>query len=732
MKKQIITRKTKLLIPVLLLCLAFFSCLNAVSAADNDTIYVNATGGDDNNNGTSWEYAKHSIKNATGIVNPNGTIHIADGTYTGVYNTNITIDKNMTIVGQSQTKTIINGEKINFIFTVNPGVTLTIQNLILTNGTAANGGAIYNNYGSLTVTNCTFTDNTATNNNGGAIYNYGSLTVNNCKFTGNTATSGGAIYNNGGSLNANNCKFTGNTAIGFSGGGAIANEDSLTVNNCTFTDNKALMAGGAILNYGSLTMNNCKFTGNTATNNYGGAICNYGGSLSANNSTFTGNAASIGGAIYNNYGQTTIHFSRIVGNTATNSGSGIFNKAGAADVTYNWWGSNSNPKTIQNLIAGNNVNTTTWVILSVNATPNSIYNTKNSTVTADFNHYTNSDGYVGELSSHIPEGNITLDVPWGSFTESGINHSVMANTVNGIMTATFYANQGIINPLFNPVVVNASADNAKVNTTIIINLVATNITINNVTGNKYKTVILNADLKDHQNNHLSGKTVEFYVNNVKVGESITDVNGIATLNYHITQIGGIYTISACFTGDADYLTSTSNGTLKVKQASIYVNITPSKKNPTVGETITLIFKLGNNGPDPADDVVFTYVIPEDMEFVSIETEPGYPAAVYNPANRTITWPLGTVPILDPWIKLDVLVLNSGAFNINPSVSTSTYDPTLGDNVQQITINAIQPAKAASTLSSTKTVRMQETGLPVAGLILAIFAVFGGLLAPKRK
>lgn len=697
MKKQIITRKTKLVIPVLLLCLAFFSCLSAVSAADNDTIYVNATGGDDNNNGTSWEYAKHSIKNATGTVNPNGTIHIANGIYQGANNRQIRIDKNMSIIGESEARTIINGENNYQIFTVNPGVTLTIQNLTLASGTATNGGAI-NNEGTLTVTNC--------------------------KFTGNTATSGGAIYNNGGSSNANNCTFTGNTAIGFYGGGAIANDGSLTVNNCTFTDNKALMAGGAILNYGSLTVNNCKFTGNTATS--GGATYNY-GSLSANNSTFTGNAANIGGAIYNNYGQTTTHFSRIVGNTATNSGSGIFNKAGTVDVTYNWWGSNSNPKTIPNLIAGNNVNTNTWVILSVNATPNSIYNTQNSTVTADFNHYTNIDGYVGELSGHIPEGSITLDVPWGSFTKSGINHSVTANTVNGVMTAAFYANEGIINPLFNPVVVNASADNAKVNTTIIINLMPTNITINKVTGNKCKTVILNADLKDHQNNHLSDKTIEFYVNNIKVGESITDINGIATLKYHITQIGGTYNITAKFLTDSQYLASTGNGILKVNQSGVYVNVTTSKTNPTVGETIILTFKLGNNGPDPADDVVFTYVIPEGMEFVSIETEPGYPAAVYNPANRTITWPLGTVPILDPWIKLNVLILNSGAFNINPSVSTSTYDPTLEGNVQQIIINAKETANAAS-----KTIRMQNTGLPVAGLILAILAVFGGLLVPKRK
>lgn len=711
-KKQIITRKTKLFISVLLLCLAFFACLSAVSAADNDTIYVNATGGDDNNNGTSWEYAKLSIKNATGTVNLNGIIYIANGIYQGANNRQITIDKNMSIIGESEAGTTINGTNNYQIFTVNTGVSLILQNLTLTNA---------------------FADNTA--NNGGAIYNNlgGSLTVANCTFTNNIAyRQGGAIYNVG-ICNVIDCIFTDNMAIGFMGGGAIYNDEGfLTVVNCMFTGNTATHNGGAIFNLGgSSTVNNlaaanCTFTNNNA--NGGGAIFNLGSSSILTNCTFTGNTANNGGAIYNNYSQVIIQFSRVVGNTA-NSGDAIYNNGGTVDANYNWWGSNSDPKTKTNLIIGSNVNTATWVILSINATPNSINNTQNSTVTADFNHYTNNTGYVGELSGHIPDGSITLDIPWGSFTKSGIIHSVTANTVDGVMAATFYANEGVINPLFNPVVVNASADNAKVNTTILINPIPTNIKINSVTGNKSKTVILNAALKDDQNNPLSSKTVEFYVNNVKVGENTTDINGITTLNYHITQIGGIYSISACFIGDTDYSTSASNGTLKVNQASIYVNITPSKSNPAVGETITLTFKLGNNGPDPADDVFFTYVIPEGMKFVSIETETGYPQAVYDPANRTITWPLGTVPILDPWIKINVKVLNSGVFNIKPVVTTSTYDPTIGNDIQHITINA-KEANAAS--KTTKTVGMQNTGLPAAGLILAILAVFYGLVVPKRK
>ena len=52
---------------------------------------------------------KKSIKNATGTVSDGGIVNIADGVYSGENNNNITLDKNMTIQGQSREGTIIDG-----------------------------------------------------------------------------------------------------------------------------------------------------------------------------------------------------------------------------------------------------------------------------------------------------------------------------------------------------------------------------------------------------------------------------------------------------------------------------------------------------------------------------------------------------------------------------------------------------------------------------------------------
>ena len=114
--------------------------VSAASTSSGNTIYVNGSGGNDSNDGSSWLSAKQSINNATGTINVNGTINIANGNYSGVNNTRITIDKNMTIIGENQTGTIIDGTGTNWIFFIQGGLTtVTMENLTLANGNNAGG-----------------------------------------------------------------------------------------------------------------------------------------------------------------------------------------------------------------------------------------------------------------------------------------------------------------------------------------------------------------------------------------------------------------------------------------------------------------------------------------------------------------------------------------------------------------------------------------------------------------
>ena len=102
---------------------------------------------------------------------------------------------------------------------------------------------------------------------GGAIGNLRTLTVSNSTFTENTAGSGstyalgGAIYNQG-TLRLSGATFSANAAIGL--GGAIYSSRTLTLSNSTFSGNDAA-GGGALEIVGRNRMvTNCTFAANSA------------------------------------------------------------------------------------------------------------------------------------------------------------------------------------------------------------------------------------------------------------------------------------------------------------------------------------------------------------------------------------------------------------------------------------------------------------------------------------
>jgi hypothetical protein len=90
-----------------------------------------------------------------------------------------------------------------------------------------------------------------------------------------------------------NCTFTGNSASIY-GGGMVSFSGSPTVKGCTFSDNSANVGGG-MGNIGcSPTVTNCTFRGNLAEYGYGSGMCNYGNSSMIKGCTFSGNSAKYG------------------------------------------------------------------------------------------------------------------------------------------------------------------------------------------------------------------------------------------------------------------------------------------------------------------------------------------------------------------------------------------------------------------------------------------------------
>lgn len=415
--------------------------------AQNNEVFVATNGSDISGNGSQYN-PYQTIKMGISQIKDNGTIHIANGNYNGDNNTNLIIDRSMTISGESQTGTIIDGtnkHQIFYIYNSSSLINVILQNLTFINGNANNGGAIFSN-GTLTVNDCTFTNNIATNDigGGGAIYSDMNcdLNLNGCTFTNNKANvSGGAIYYIGDIFNVNNCTFTSNNAIE---GGAIFTLGGIsTINESSFINNKAYEAGGihgsggAILNSGGdHIITDCIFSGNyalvggafqnsdgfsNATNciflnnkadDCGGAIGNGDSTLNITSCIFTGNIAP-NGAMIDNGGQVIIIGCNIYNNTATN-GSVINSLANSIvkysrivgntmpdvteddlslddqflDLRFNWWGSNNGPE--PGRIVGKNVTYAPWLIMTINADPSTINQGYTSKIAADV--YKDSEG----------------------------------------------------------------------------------------------------------------------------------------------------------------------------------------------------------------------------------------------------------------------------------------------------------------------------------------------------
>jgi hypothetical protein len=216
-------------------------------------------------------------------------------TFAGDYTINLagsqlSISKNLTIDGAGHTITI-NGPGASCttcfrVLNIAGGYAVTLNALTMSNGKPSDrfGGGIFN-AGTLTVTNSTFSGNSAAW--GGGLQNSGVLTVINSTFSANTATSGGAGLESGGGNNTPaitalivNSTFANNIAYDVSGigtgGGIQLDGGILNLANVTLANNQANGTaddggGGLMIYFGAATIRNSTIAENTTTNTRGEA-----------------------------------------------------------------------------------------------------------------------------------------------------------------------------------------------------------------------------------------------------------------------------------------------------------------------------------------------------------------------------------------------------------------------------------------------------------------------------
>ena len=185
------------------------------------------------------------------------------------------------------------------------------------------GGAMYISSADCVVNNSKFYNNKVSSvNNGGAIYwNGANGLLNNSEFVGNSAQYGGAIYWSGTNARVYNTVFERNKATASNyGGGAIFSANSGTVVNSTFILNSAYSGGGVFANVTTWKFERTNFTNNNVTFSGGGIYAV--SALTIKDSYFKQNTAKTndGGAFYTPAAGSVITNSIFDGNRAGDDG----------------------------------------------------------------------------------------------------------------------------------------------------------------------------------------------------------------------------------------------------------------------------------------------------------------------------------------------------------------------------------------------------------------------------
>jgi len=158
------------------------------------------------------------------------------------------------------------------------------------------------------------------------------LTIDNCVFLGNTATErgGGGVYSKV-RLLIRHCHFLKNAALYGSDGGAIRANELIAVQESTFEENTA-SEGGAIYAAVARELFRCRFTDNVARRE-GGGINSWHAIEKVRTCVFQGNAAEDGGGLYCKRYLQQMQECQFVANRAGHSGAALYVGSVVSDIT---------------------------------------------------------------------------------------------------------------------------------------------------------------------------------------------------------------------------------------------------------------------------------------------------------------------------------------------------------------------------------------------------------------
>ena len=252
----------------------------------------------------------------------------------------------LTITGFGTSNLTLDGMQISsansLVYVSGGSFTLADGGILANNTASSDGGGVYMDGGTFTMSGGILTNNTANSDalsSGGGVYMDGGTfeMSGNAVISKNQAPNGGGVYvDNSGTFTMSGGILTNNTANinnRGSGGGVYVDGGTFTMNNGIIFDNEAYSYGGGVWVYdGTFTMNDGIIFDNEAYTYGGGVAVNRDGTFTMSDGEISGNKASStsssagGGGVYvNGDGTFTMSDGEISDNYAGNRGGGVYN-----------------------------------------------------------------------------------------------------------------------------------------------------------------------------------------------------------------------------------------------------------------------------------------------------------------------------------------------------------------------------------------------------------------------
>lgn len=587
------------------------------------------------------------------IMLPAGTYTLTLVDNTGAFGPNglPVISSDITILGAGSATTIIErstamGTPAFRIFEVISSP-FTVVGVTIRNGDSANndGGGLLHRGTTVTLTNCTFSNNTAGTAFGGAVGTVGAVTlvISGGTYSNNSSNFGGAIESS--ILTISNATVSNNTSSG-QGGGLTVTSGPSTITGSTISGNMGGGNGGGIRNSGTLTIDNSSINTNVGgtVSGSGGGIHSTGSLTLTNTALFSnGTTTGDGGAIFTS-SPATISGSLLAGNSAINGG-GIQASGGTTTITNSTISNNSAStdgggiRTAGTAIA--NLNNLTLTLNQADSDANGIgdgggifhtattLNFRNTLLAGNLDSAGQAPDCVGTPNSLMSQGHNLV----------GNNNGCAIITGTGDLIGTNAA------PI-DPVLGNLQNNGGQTDT---------------------HALLIGSPAIDAGDPGVPG-------GGSPACES-TDQRGTA-------RPVGMFCDIGAFEGQV------------IPNTDLMIIKSDLPDPVIVGNNVTYTINVSNLGPDPATSVVVTDTLPMGTTFVSAITNQGS----CSQAAGTVTCNLGTVPSSGGVvITIVVTAIAVGTLNNTVSISTTGNDPVAGNNSdpESTTVNPVDAELAVT-------------------------------------